>query len=80
MQFAIAGAFFLLVAVSAAQAQQQPAEGRDPNAPSAPQPASSATSSGQKKGSDAVKAAKVSAYAPPCQDDHEYPRCIGGQA
>jgi hypothetical protein len=57
MRFAIAGAFFLLAAVSAAQAQQQPAEGRDPNAPSAPQPAGSATSSGQKKGSEAAKAA-----------------------
>jgi hypothetical protein len=57
MRFAIAGALLWLVAVSAAQAQQQPAEGRDPKAPSAPQPASSATSSGQKKGSDAVKAA-----------------------
>lgn len=29
---------------------------------------------------DAVKAAKVAAYVPPCDQDHEYPRCIGGQA
>lgn len=29
---------------------------------------------------DAVKAAKVKAYAAPCDQDHEYPRCIGGQA
>ena len=29
---------------------------------------------------DAVKAAKVRAYAQPCDQDHEYPRCIGGQA
>jgi FKBP-type peptidyl-prolyl cis-trans isomerase (trigger factor) len=29
---------------------------------------------------DAVKAAQVKAYAPPCDQDHEYPRCIGGQA
>jgi beta-lactamase class A len=29
---------------------------------------------------DAVKAAMVKAYAPPCDEDHEYPRCIGGTA
>ena len=34
----------------------------------------------EKHFNDAVKAARVSAYAPPCQDDHQYPRCIGGQA
>jgi hypothetical protein len=42
MRCALAGAFFLLAAVSAVQAQQPPSEGRDPNAPSAPQPAASA--------------------------------------
>ena len=46
---AIAGAFFLLAAVSAVQAQQQPAESRDANAPSAPQPAGATTPSGQMK-------------------------------
>ena len=57
MRFAIAGAFFWLAAVSAAHAQQQPAETRDPNAPSAPQPAGSATPADLQKSSDASKAA-----------------------
>jgi hypothetical protein len=57
MRFAMAGAFFLLAAVSAAQAQLQPAESQDPNAPSAPQPADSAAPAAQKKSSDASKAA-----------------------
>jgi hypothetical protein len=57
MRFAMTGAFFLLAGVSAAQAQQQPAETRDPNAPSAPQPAGSATPADQQKSSDASKAA-----------------------
>jgi hypothetical protein len=39
---AIAAAFFSLVLVSAARAQRQPVEGRDPNAPDAPKPAASA--------------------------------------
>jgi len=47
----------LLAAVSAAQAQLQPAESQDPNAPSAPQPADSAAPAAQKKSSDASKAA-----------------------
>jgi len=53
---AIAGAFFLLAAVSAIQAQQPPAEGRDPSAPSAPQPAGSAAPADQKKAAEAAKA------------------------
>jgi hypothetical protein len=57
MRFAIAGAFFWLAAVSAAQAQQQPAETRDPNAPSAPQPTGSATPADQKKSSGPSKPA-----------------------
>src|ERR1700693_3929369 len=57
MRFAIAGAFFWLAAVFAAHAQQQPAETRDPHAPSAPQPAGSATPADQKKSSGAAKAA-----------------------
>jgi parvulin-like peptidyl-prolyl isomerase len=28
--------------------------------------------------SDALKSATVAAFAPPCDQDHEYPRCIGG--
>lgn len=27
---------------------------------------------------DAVKSATVMAYVPPCDQDHQYPRCIGG--
>jgi len=53
---AIAGLFLLFVAVSAGQAQQQPAESRDPNAPSAPQPAGSAAPGDQKKAAEAAKA------------------------
>lgn len=56
MRFAIAGAFFLLAGVPLVQAQQHPAETRDPNAPSAPQPAGSATPADQKKSSDVSKA------------------------
>jgi hypothetical protein len=40
---AIVASFFVLVAASFAQAQQEPAEGRDPNAPAAPQPVGSTT-------------------------------------
>jgi hypothetical protein len=46
---ATACAFLLLAAISAAQAQQQPAEGRDPNAPAAPQAIGSAAPADQKK-------------------------------
>jgi FKBP-type peptidyl-prolyl cis-trans isomerase (trigger factor) len=28
--------------------------------------------------SDALKSATVTAYVPPCDQDHQYPRCIGG--
>jgi hypothetical protein len=45
---AVFSAFFLLAAVPAARAQQQPAEGRDPNTPEAPKPADSATPADQK--------------------------------
>ena len=57
MRCAIAGAFFLLAAMSAVQAQQQPAESRDPNAPSAPQPAGNAAPADQKKTDEPAKAA-----------------------
>jgi hypothetical protein len=46
---AIVGVFFLLAGVSAVRAQQQPAERRDPNAPSAPQPAGSVAPADQGK-------------------------------
>ena len=45
----VGGALFLLAATCAVQAQQQPAEGRDPNAPSAPQPAGAAAPADQDK-------------------------------
>jgi hypothetical protein len=50
---ALVGAFFLLTAVCPTHAQQQPAEGRDPDAPSAPQPAGSAPSADQGKSTEA---------------------------
>src|SRR5258708_23832768 len=62
MLCAIAGAFFLLTAVAAVQAQQQPAEGRDPNAPSAPQHVGGATPADQKK--SAVDARTADSPAP----------------
>jgi len=46
---AIAGTFFLLAAACVLQAQQQPAEGRDPNAPAAPQPVGASTPADQDK-------------------------------
>ncbi len=61
MRCAVAGAFFLLAAVCVAQAQQQPAEGRDPDAPSAPQPAASATPADQKKTGEPGKPASTPA-------------------
>jgi len=67
MQYALASAFFLLVAVSAIQARQQPAESRDPNAPSAPQPAGSAIPADQKKTAEAVKASH-----PPAPGVHRF--------
>lgn len=57
MQCVLAGAFFLLAGVCAVQAQQQPAESRDPNAPSAPQPAAGASPADQKQTSNAAKTA-----------------------
>jgi len=54
-RYAIAGAFLILVSVSAVQAQQQPAESRDPNAPSAPQPAAGAGSADQTKPTEPSK-------------------------
>jgi hypothetical protein len=61
MRCAVASAFFLLATVSAVHAQQQPADGRDPNAPSAPQPAPGATPSDQAKTAGADKPAKPAA-------------------
>jgi hypothetical protein len=55
MLFALTGAFFLLAAVPSVQAQQQPAESRDPNAPSAPQLLGSVNSADQRKSADAAK-------------------------
>jgi hypothetical protein len=57
MRHATAGAFFLLVAASVVQGQQQPGESKDPNAPSAPQPASTASPADQKKADEQAKAA-----------------------
>lgn len=67
MRCAMAGAFFLLAAVSAVQGQQQPAESRDPNAPAASQPAGSASPVNQKKITEAAKAAN-----PPAPGDHNF--------
>jgi hypothetical protein len=61
MLCAIAGAFFLLAAVAAVQAQQQPAEGRDPNAPSAPQQVGGATPANQKKSAEDARTADSAA-------------------
>ncbi len=46
---AVTGAYFLFAVASAVQAQQQPAEGRDPNAPAAPQPVGAAAPADQGK-------------------------------
>lgn len=55
---AIIFGFFLLAAAPAVQAQQQPAEGRDPDAPSAPQPAGrSAMPADQNKSAETPAAA-----------------------
>jgi len=56
-RYAIAVAFFLLAAVSAVLAQQPPDGARDPNAPSAPQPAGNAAPADQKKMDEPVKTA-----------------------
>jgi hypothetical protein len=55
----VAGAFLLLANASVGRAQQQPAESRDPNAPSAPQPSGSATPTDQKKTGKSVTAASL---------------------
>src|SRR5579863_9349183 len=55
MRHAIAWAIFLLAGVPAVRAQQPPAEGRDPNAPSAPQPIGDAARSDRKKTEEAGK-------------------------
>ena len=47
--------YFLVAAGFAVQAQQQPTEGRDPNAPAAPQPSGSAAPAEQRKTIDAAK-------------------------
>jgi len=52
---AIAGAFLLLAAVSPIRAQEQPPQGRDPDAPSKPQPAASTAPAEQKKTNDAAQ-------------------------
>ncbi len=48
MCWVIVAAFFLLATVPALQAQEQPVEGRDPNAPTAPKPADGAKPADQK--------------------------------
>jgi hypothetical protein len=60
---AMAFAIFLLVAVSAISAQQSPAGSRDPNAPSAPQPAGGSTPADQNKTGEA--AAPSTPLSPP---------------
>jgi hypothetical protein len=67
MQCAIAGAILLFAAVSAVQAQQQPAESRDPNAPTAPQPVGSAAPAGQGKSAEDAKTAN-----PPASGVHRF--------
>lgn len=57
MRHAIAGAFFLIAAASAVQAQQQPGESKVPNAASAPQPAGNGTPADQTKTDEPAKAA-----------------------
>jgi len=56
---AIAGAIFLLALASVTRAQEQPTPGRDPNAPSKPQPAASSSSAEQKKTDEAAQAASL---------------------
>lgn len=58
---AIAGAIFLLAAASATRAQDQPLSGRDPDAPSKPQPAASASHAEQKKTDETAQAAGLPA-------------------
>jgi len=68
MRCAVAGTFFLLAAVSTVRGQQQPPAGsRDPNAPSAPQPAASAAPADQKKTAEPAKMAN-----PPAPGVHHF--------
>jgi len=55
---AMAHAVFLVAAVCAADAQQQPAESRDPNAPSVPQPAGDPTPGSQNQTKQAAAATR----------------------
>jgi hypothetical protein len=67
MWCAVACAFFLLAAVSVVRAQQEPAESKDPNAPSAPQPVGSAAPADRKK-----TAEPVAAINPPAPGVHNF--------
>ena len=58
-RFAIVSVFLLLASAFAVDAQQQTGENKDPNAPSAPQPAGSATPVDQKEPSAMNKSAGV---------------------
>ena len=55
---AMAHTVFLFAALCAAHAQQQPAETRDPNAPSVPQPAGERTPEGQNQPKEAAAATR----------------------
>jgi hypothetical protein len=67
MRHSLASAFFLLVAVSAVRAQEQPAETRDANAPSAPRPAGNVNPVDEKKTAGTVPPAK-----PPASGVHRF--------
>ena len=54
----MAGAIFLLMSAFAAQAQQQPVQGMDSDAPAKPQPAGSPAPSDQEKPQEPIKAPK----------------------
>jgi hypothetical protein len=58
MRCALTGAFFILFCAAAVRAQQQPAQGTDPNAPAKPQPTGSAAPPEQEKPSGTVKVPK----------------------
>ena len=57
IRLAVAAVFLLVVGACAVQAQQQPAQGGDPNASSAPQPSGSAAPADQSKTAGAIKPA-----------------------
>ena len=67
MRRAITGALFLLLLAFAAQAQQQPIQGMDPNAPAKPQPAANPAQANQEKPPDTNKATK-----PPAPFVHDF--------